>query len=444
MTTGENTRAVLQHVDGTWSEQELLGKAACLAAQLPNGRYAINLCEDRGNFLLAFVAALQRSHTTLLPAARAVQAVAEVAQLYPDSYRCDDAFVTTALAGDDAPAQPVKRLALASIEPDFEAAIGFTSGSTGTPQAHLKRWRMLANSARINGAAMRAALGAGVDVSNATIVATVPSQHMYGMELTVMLPLLGGVAIHQARPLFAAEIAAALATAPEPRILVSTPVHLRVLLESSLELPSVALIVSATAPLGQALAAQLEDRLRTRLLEMFGATETMVIAARRSARESAWQRYPGVTLTPGIDCTHVDAAWFDQSQKLLDVVELLPDGRFELRGRSADLIEIAGKRASLNDLTRRLLAIDGVVDAVVVQTGSEQDQIRRVAALVVAPTLAPQAISAALAKSVDAVFLPRPLRVVPELPRNAVGKLPRAAVLQALNSAAGNVTRKND
>ncbi len=441
MTGAHRSRALLWRADSAWSEQDLLVQAARLAAQLPSGRYAINLCEDRGNFLLAFVAALQRSQTTLLPAARAVQAVAEVEQLYPDSYRCDDAFVKAALAGDDAPAPSAECLALASIEPDFEAAIGFTSGSTGTPQANRKRWRMLANSARVNGTAIRAALGAGLDVSEASIVATVPSQHMYGMELTVMLPLLGGVAVHEARPLFAAEIAAALAAVPEPRILVSTPVHLRVLLDSAVVLPTVALIVSATAPLGQALAEQLEARLQTRLLEMFGATETMVIAARRSARESAWQLYPGVTLTPAVDCTHVDAAWFDHSQRLLDVVELLPDGRFELRGRSADLIEIAGKRASLNDLTRRLLAIDGVVDAVVVQTGHEEDQIRRVAALVVAPTLTPQSIMAALAQSVDPVFMPRPLRIVPQLPRNAVGKLPRAAVLQALDAARAGNTR---
>ena len=33
---------------------------------------------------------------------------------------------------------------------------------------------------------------------------------------------------------------------------------------------------------------------------------------------------------------------------------------FVLRGRQADLLEIAGKRASLGDLTRKLLAIEGI------------------------------------------------------------------------------------
>jgi acyl-coenzyme A synthetase/AMP-(fatty) acid ligase len=141
-------------------------------------------------------------------------------------------------------------------------------------------------------------------------------------------------------------------------------------------------------------------------------------------------------LTPSPEHTTVQTPWFDSPQQLLDQIELQTDGRFLLRGRSADLIEIAGKRGSLGELTRRLLDIDGVEDAVVIQPGDEQARLRRVAALVVAPTLTPHVILAALATSVDAVFLPRPLFIVQELPRNAVGKLPRAAVLEALDRAA--------
>jgi acyl-coenzyme A synthetase/AMP-(fatty) acid ligase len=57
---------------------------------------------------------------------------------------------------------------------------------------------------------------------------------------------------------------------------------------------------------------------------------------------------------------------------------------------------------------------------------------RRVAALVVAPTLDRASILAALRETVDPVFLPRPLHLVQSLPRNATGKLPRAALLAAL------------
>ncbi len=39
---------------------------------------------------------------------------------------------------------------------------------------------------------------------------------------------------------------------------------------------------------------------------------------------------------------------------------------------------------------------------------------------------------AALRRLIDPAFLPRPLVMVADLPRNAVGKLPRAAVLALL------------
>jgi acyl-coenzyme A synthetase/AMP-(fatty) acid ligase len=58
--------------------------------------------------------------------------------------------------------------------------------------------------------------------------------------------------------------------------------------------------------------------------------------------------------------------------------------------------------------------------------------VRRVAALVVAPDLAPEAILAQLARSVDPAFIPRPLVRVAALPRNEVGKLPREKLLAAL------------
>ena len=56
----------------------------------------------------------------------------------------------------------------------------------------------------------------------------------------------------------------------------------------------------------------------------------------------------------------------------------------------------------------------------------------RLAALVVAPALSEAEILAVLRAAIDPVFLPRPLRRVGALPRNATGKLPRDALLQAL------------
>jgi len=233
--------------------------------------------------------------------------------------------------------------------------------------------------------------------------------------------------------LFPADIARALSEIPEPRVLVSTPLHLRTMVESEQKFPATALIISATAPLDKDLAVRVEARFDGRLLEMFGATETCIFASRRTAIEASWQLYPQVTLQPQESGTLVDAPWFAETTLLQDVVELQDGNRFIVRGRNSDVIEVAGKRASLADLTRRVMAIDGVNDAVVFQPDGESvASIRRVAALVVAPGLSAKEVLARLAPGVDPAFLPRPLRVVERLPRNEVGKLAREELLRLI------------
>ena len=215
-------------------------------------------------------------------------------------------------------------------------------------------------------------------------------------------------------------------------MLVTTPVHLRALVQSGVVLPPLAGIVSATAPLSRELAAEAEARFDCEVRELFGSTETCVIARRRTAREAAWTPLPGVRIAALEDATEVRAAHLPAPVQLADRMEVDAEGRFILRGRQSDLLEIAGKRASLGDLTRRLLDIPGVEDACVFQPAVAPGEVARVAALVVAPTRSEAQILDALRAGVDPAFLPRPLRKVAALPRNETGKLPRAELLDLL------------
>jgi acyl-coenzyme A synthetase/AMP-(fatty) acid ligase len=408
-----------------------LADVAAIAAELPERTCAINLCEDRYAFLAAFCAIASRGQTNLLPAARTPAAIAETLAAYPGSY---------ALGDSDAFGASVRRIpalgangratAVPRIDAAQTVAIGFTSGSTGQPKPHAKTWASFRASTAANARGLREFLPGS---TTAHVVATVPPQHMYGIEMSVLLPLLAPFAVHDGHPLFPADVAAALARVDAPRVLVTTPVHLRALLRDPLELPPLAAITSATAPLPQELAAAAEARYGAPVVEVFGSTETCVIAQRRCALGEDWQLRDGIALRPQPDGTLVDAAHFETPVALADLVELLPDNRFRLCGRHADLVEIAGKRASLGDLTRRLAALRGVEDAVVIQL-DEADAfgVRRIAALVVAPTRSEADLLDELRQSIDAAFLPRPLRKVAALPRNGTGKLPRAALLAAL------------
>ena len=119
-------------------------------------------------------------------------------------------------------------------------------------------------------------------LAGVTLVATVPSQHMYGFESTVLLALLGGAAFDTGRPFYPADIAAALARVPRPRMLVTTPFHLKTLLDSGVTLPPIDLVLCATAPLSPQLAARAEAALAAPLVEIYGCTEAGQVATRRT------------------------------------------------------------------------------------------------------------------------------------------------------------------
>ncbi|MBN8727139.1 MAG: AMP-binding protein [Xanthomonadales bacterium] len=420
-----------------------LADVARVAGALPCATSAVNLCRNRYAFLVAFAAVLARGQANLLPPSRAAHAVDEALAANPGSYALSD-------GGEEAPGPrhftlppldgEVATGGLAAAVPGIAAgqvaAIGFTSGSTGQPRGNPKTWRAFSASTALNAGALAATLELAGG-QHAHVVATVPPQHMYGIELSVLLPLLGPFAVSDRKPLFPADIAAALAELPAPRVLVTTPVHLKALMAAGIALPPLGAIVSATAPLAADLAAAAEARHGARVLELFGSTETCVIAQRRAALGGDWTLYPGVTLRPQPDGTAVDTAWFEREVVLPDVVELGPGGTFALRGRQADLVEIAGKRASLADLTRRVQALAGVEDAVVFQSGTaDAFGVRRIAALVVAPGRSEAQLIGELRQAIDAAFLPRPLRKVAALPRNETGKLPRAALLAELERSA--------
>ena len=416
------------------SAATFLGHVRRVAALLPEAVGAVNLCEDRYAFLVAFAALIVRGQTNLLPPSRAPHAIDEVMAGHPGAYAVGELALAPAPAGylqmpaldGDDNADPGE---IPLIPADTVVAIGYTSGSTGRPKPNVKTWGSFVASNAGNASLLRAAMGTSFDV-----VATVPPQHMYGIEMSVLMPLLSEVSVHAGRPFFPADVAAALGTMPEPRVLVTTPVHLRALVESGVALPALAAFVSATAPMPVELAAEAERRFGAPLYEVFGSTETCVFASRRTSVDEDWTLYPDVTLHPQPDGTLVDAPQLDEPIALADIVTLHDEGRrFRLRGRNTDLLEIAGKRASLGDLNRRLLAIEGVRDGVLFQLDeADASGVRRIAGLVVAPQMSEQAVMAALRRAMDPVFLPRPLRLVDALPRNETGKLPRGSLMELI------------
>lgn len=154
------------------------------------------------------------------------------------------------------------------------------------------------------------------------------------------------------------------------------------------------------------------------------------MATRRTAHEEIWTPYPGLKFSVNDGVTSVRAAHLAGEVAVGDRVEIAPDGRFTLLGRDADMIKIGGRRGSLADIAARIASLPGVTDQAVFMP--TEGETARPAALIVAPGRNAADLRRELGALLDAVFVPRPLKVVPALPRNELGKMPRERLLDLL------------
>jgi acyl-coenzyme A synthetase/AMP-(fatty) acid ligase len=410
-----------------------------VAKSLPVRSHLVNFCDDRYRFVVGLGAALVRGQVSLLPPTQTPEMLAQMQQAYPGLYALADApraahGIEQLLYPDSAGGAPALPGPVPEFAPEQVAVIVFTSGSTGRPMPHPKTWGAIARGAA--GEALRFGLckshltEGSTGIPGTALVGTVPPQHMYGLESTVLMPLRNGLALHAARPFYPADVRAALEDIPGGRVLVTTPVHLRALLADSVELPPLELIVCATAPLSPEMAAQAEARFGAPLHEVYGFTEAGMVATRRTIDGPLWQTLPGVRLLERGDTVRVQGGHVQSEVAFSDVVEVRDAETFVLRGRNADLVNVAGKRSSLAYLNHHLNSIEGVEDGVFFMPDGAEAGVTRLTAFVVAPGLSRQALVEALRVRIDPVYLPRPLYFVESLPRNATGKLPREALLR--------------
>jgi acyl-coenzyme A synthetase/AMP-(fatty) acid ligase len=390
-------------------------------------RYVVNACADRYRFAVVFCAALADGRVNLLPSSRVPAVLADLAARYPDHLVATDSDLVGGFSDGvfcDGPPSAATAWPPPQVARDAEAAIAFTSGSTGTPQPQVKTWGSLVDSA----AAERQALGLDEAGPVPVLVGTVGPQHMYGLESTVLLALCGPFALANAHPLQPDEIVAALAAVPPRRVLVTTPIHLRALAAGGATVPALDRIVCATAPLSEELAASCESAWSTRVLEIYGCTEAGQVAARRTVEGPWWRTLAGVRIDARDGGFWAQGGHVLRPAPLADRLQLRDARTFLLEGRTTDLVNVAGKRTSLAALNHALLAVEGVADGTFFVPDESADPAReaRLMAFVVAPGRTRAQVVAGLRQRIDPVFLPRPLVLVDALPRNATGKLPRA------------------
>ena len=417
------------------STRQFLADVARFAPVLPAEGPAVNLCVDRYAFAVSLGAALVRGHASLLPPDARPDTLARLVESHgtrlfalTDDTELQTPGMQRVLIEDRSSLEGDASATVPAFDGAMHAASLLTSGSTGAPQPHAKTWRTLVGDVAVAVERLCRVLGRP-SLDGLTLVATVPVQHSYGLESSVLLAMLGGAAFESGRPFFPADVAQTLASVPRPRALVTTPFHLKTLLLSGIELPPVDLILSATAPLSPQLALQAEQATGGVLIEIYGSTESGQVASRRTTESEIWENFGQIRVHAepgdgdGPERFIFDGDFLPEPTPMADVLELLDDRRFRLFGRANDLIHVAGRRSSLAHLNYHLNSIAGVEDGAFWLPDEVADGVVRPVAFVVAPTLAASAIIAALRQRLEPVFVPRRVVQVKAFPREGTGKL---------------------
>jgi acyl-coenzyme A synthetase/AMP-(fatty) acid ligase len=419
----------------TW--RQVHAASIALAARLGPKSTVCNLCDSRLGFLVTWLAALRRCCFQLLPPSGGrADLLAMLKSCADPCILVDDAGAVRPEWRDHAgcivwrPGSELGRVdddALAwSPDQDAELVRLYTSGTTGTPEPQVKTLGQLARGARVLGARLDEELDGGVAALR-SIVCSVPPQHMFGIEASVMLSLVHGIPIVEGRPLLPADVRAAFETCADGTAWITTPLHLRSLQRAGESLPHCGAVIASTMPLAASLASDVERLAAAPVLEIYGSTETGAIGMRRTARDACWRPLPGVRLEPVDDGTRVWGLHFASPQGLADHTALDDAGNFSLLGRQADLIKIGGRRASLAGLNQLLQELPGLTDGVFYLPASDS-ATERLVLIHAGDPLDRAAAEAWLRERMDPVFLPRVFIHVDRLPRAGAGKVPRAAL----------------
>lgn len=317
----------------------------------------------------------------------------------------------------------------------------YTSGSTG----EAKRVRKTLAQFDAEVAVLETTWGASI--SDSTVLATVPHQHIYGLLFRLLWPLAAGRAFDTVTCANPDTLTARLKLLGRA-VLISSPAQLARLPElvtlASLE-PRPAMIFSSGGPLAADTAETWFQQLGQAPVEVFGSTETGGVAWRcqaGDARDERWMPFPGVTVGRDENGALVLNSPYlpDAARHVMDdAVELSADGRFRLLGRLDRVVKIEEKRLSLPDMEARIHAHPWVRACALVPLAGRRQRLGAAVELnddghQQLVTEGKKALVQVLRKHLVAYFelvlLPRHWRFPERLPVNERGKIAHADLVR--------------
>ncbi|MBE0495277.1 MAG: acyl-CoA synthetase [Campylobacterales bacterium] len=261
----------------------------------------------------------------------------------------------------------LETLDLSPFEQEDFSMMLFTSGTTGTPTGVLKTKHNL--EADVN------ALVEKFGTFNPRVfVSTVPFIHVYGFLVGLMLPMRLGVDVVIKEHFLPHDL---LEFAEAGSIVVTTPLYIKSLLRlDETKVLKETLFISSAGPLAPEIAQAFVEKFQTNLVQIFGSTETGSVAF-RSGSEVLWTPFEGVRVDVSEEgMLHVsssfiaDTLWdetFTSTNGTIQTFDYVQfeSGKFQLIGRSHQILKVAGKRVGVANIEEMLEAMPQIQRVVV-------------------------------------------------------------------------------
>jgi acyl-coenzyme A synthetase/AMP-(fatty) acid ligase len=303
--------------------------------------------------------------------------------------------------------------------------IFFTSGSTGGHKCYSK---FLSN-IESESYSINRYLSSN-NITEHQIYTTVSHQHLYGFSWFLIWPILHGHTINTGR-LYVPEIVNDK-LCKKNTIMITTPVIISKLTKNSNIGES--LVVSSASELKEHTAKQFLSCYSSHVIEVYGSSETGVIANRQQLKNNLWKIFDRVTITfDNNNLLNVYSSFFPEShQKMSDKVIILSDSTFELQGRIDRVVKVSGKRVALSAMENHLLQHDWIDDVVCLVRQTYREQIVAMICLseigieqfnLQTMRKLTQQLRLYLLKYYNEVTIPKQWRIVDKMPRNIQGKI---------------------
>lgn len=364
--------------EGVWSDgvyktwKDFLRDTAKMRAFIQSkncGEWILH-CNDYWYFLVTFVALLQCKKQVMLTANISSEFIKEMKQpgqeFLSDANAAIDSLGAFSIASiiENSALPPESEIRAAPKIVSEETRIHmFTSGSTGKPKDVVQRMKEFEQDNAFIFSKW------GDEFLRRKLLATVSQHHIYGFLFTISLPFAAGVPFRRTRIEFPSEFEK---FSDEKYMIIAVPAFLKRTNDAQGENPlplKEPFIFTSGGVLLPEVAKRTNEIFGFWPVEVYGSTETSGIAWRQSKNGLEWTPFDNAEIWQNdLGCLVIKSPYIKNPEgfETADLVEILPDGKFILKGRADSIVKIEEKRVSLAEVENRILQSGFVQDVCVV------------------------------------------------------------------------------